>query len=66
MGKYSNDLIVGELYRPPNTNATTFLVDYELLLSKLNSNKIIIEIDQHLDYLKIHTHNATSNFFDFN
>ncbi len=62
------NLIIGELYRVPNTDQNVFLEQYRQLLEKANveNKNIIIGTDQNLDYLKVHTHNTTATFLEMN
>lgn len=61
----TSNVLVGEIYRVPNTSERNFLEDYEKIISKVPHNTII-GMDQNLDYLKIDTHNNTRKFFDLN
>ena len=60
-------LIVGSLYRPPNTDVKEFLSDYSTLtrLIKNTKNKsCIIGLDHNLDLLKHHLHPNTQLFME--
>ena len=54
--KGSRPIIIGEVYRVPNSSCHNSITNYELITDKLqNENKeIIIGTDQHFDYLNIH------------
>ena len=55
----SSELIIGSLYRPPNTLEKEFLQYYNTLcdlLSKTWSKECIIGLDHNLDLLKHHKH----------
>ena len=60
----SKNMIVGGIYRPPNTNTIKFNNDLEIILSKISSeNKIsYIAGDFNLDLLKETLHNPTETF----
>ena len=52
-------LIVGSLYRAPNTNQTDFLNDYKKLIKSLKEipeSEIVLGMDHNLDFLKSHIH----------
>ena len=59
-------IIVGSLYRPPNTNETEFLSYFKNLLEVLGREKseFIIGLDHNLDLLKAHKHATTRKFID--
>ena len=61
-------LLVGSLYRVPNTNQLGFLKDYKELVHKLkNTNsEVILGMDHNLDFLKSHLHKNTQNFINYN
>jgi len=56
------NIVVGEIYRLPNTDEQFFLDKYEEITQKINSeNKdIVIGTDKNLDYLKLNEHVNTS------
>jgi exonuclease III len=58
--------IIGEIYRIPDANAQLSLDRYITILNKLqqSTKPIIIGTDQNFDYLKIHTHQITSDLLD--
>ncbi len=62
----SQKLIIGEIYRVPNTNTNQSLEYYESIMNKLSNykNDIIIGTDQNFDLLKIDSHNKTSELLD--
>ena len=52
-----NSVIIGEMYRVPNTSVQLSLERYEQIMSKLTGTKpVIIGTDQNFDFLKIGTH----------
>jgi hypothetical protein len=62
-----HNLIIGEIYRIPNTPAQLSLNRYEDSLNKILVNKshdIIIGTDQNFDYLKISDHKNTADLFN--
>ena len=64
----SRKLVVGEIYRVPNTNEKDFINDYESILEKVNEEKsdILIGTDQNLDLLKYKSHTNTAQFMNLN
>ena len=61
-------LLVGSLYRVPNTNQRGFLKDYKELIHNLKStnSEVILGMDHNLDFLKSHLHENTLNFINCN
>jgi hypothetical protein len=58
-------LIVGEIYRIPNTNINDSLQRYELTVNKLlHCKNIILGTDQNLDYLKLDSHKGTETLLE--
>ena len=59
---------VSSLYRPPNTNATEFNIEYEKYINKLKSTKLdtVIGLDHNLDLLNMEKHKPTQEFFNMN
>ena len=59
-------VIVGEIYRVPNTPIQSFLTKYKLITNKITKeNKTTITgTDQNLDYLKITNRKQTEEFFE--
>ena len=60
------NILLGSLYRPPNTNDTEFLTYFDNIVSKLESMKLdyVIGLDHNLDLLKAHKHRSTRKFVD--
>ena len=61
--------LVSLMYRPPNSNAQTFLASYNSLIcamKKENPKGIIIGLDHNLDFLKADKHQATNDFIQGN
>ena len=61
-------LLVGSLYRVPNTNQLGFLKNYKELVHKLKStnSEVILGMDHNLDFLKSHLHENTQSFINYN
>ena len=61
-------LLIGSLYRVPNSNQQLFLKDYKELIYKLKSSKcdIILGMDHNLDFLKSHIRENTQCFINYN
>ena len=60
-------LIVGSIYRPPNTNAKSFTTDFTKYVRKLHKIKgadIVIGLDHNLDLLKKDQHPNTHAFLE--
>jgi hypothetical protein len=66
--KRKTNIIVGEIYRVPNTSEAFSLKEYNKLLQIINeeNKEIIIGTDQNLDYLKTEMHENTSKMLDIN
>ena len=63
------NILLVSAYRPPNTNARTFLTEYKKLLDKLKKQKdheIVIGLDHNLDLLKCHLNQPTNDFLELN
>ena len=54
------------MYRPPNTNASTFGQVFGRIIrkTKRNCKDIIIGLDHNMDFLKSHTHGPTTDFIE--
>ena len=65
MSKTGN-IIVGSLYRPPNTDELVFLefIKRTLDISKSEKKEIILGMDHNLDLLQSHRHQNTEKFLD--
>ena len=63
-------IMLGSLYRPPNTNDTKFVDEYNNLLSKLykesKSKRLVLGMDHNLDFLKHSIHKRTQDFIELN
>ena len=62
------NLIIGEIYRVPNTSQRDFIEEYESLVSKVNLEKkgLVIGTDQNLDLIKLNDDNIIKEFIDVN
>ena len=66
---HNKPIIIGSIYRPPNTNAKEFNTQYNEILKTLSKEKnkeIIIGMDHNLDLLKSNNHIETQKFMDIN
>ncbi len=63
---HEKNVIVGEIYRPPNTNEKSSIERYDRVQSKISSanNEVIIGTDQNIDYMKINQNKNVSDLFD--
>jgi len=61
-------LVIGELYKPPNTKVNPFIENYRKLIETVDKEKkdIVIGTDQNLDLLNVHRHKPTSEFLELN
>ena len=61
-------IIIGEIYRPPNTNIVDFNNKYSSLLDKIKHEKksLIIGSDQNINLIKANDHPSTQEFLDIN
>ena len=58
-------MLVGEIYRVPNTDPVVAIERYDNILDKIkNVHNVIIGMDQNLDLLKVNTHKHTSDFLN--
>ena len=63
-GNHDN-MLVGSIYRPPNTNVCDFIDSYQVLGEKLHKFKnVLIGLDHNLDLLKNSTHSLTQQFLE--
>ena len=63
------NIIVGSMYRPPNSKEKEFLKDYKELmekLKKLKDKELVIGMDHNMDFLKSSKHTNTQAFLDYN
>ena len=61
--------IVSSMYCPPNSDTSTFLASYNLLICAMKKERprgIIIGLDHNLDFLKSDKHQATNDFIQNN
>ena len=60
-----DNMLVGSIYRAPNTNVGDFIDSYQVLGEKLHKYKnILIGLDHNLDLLKNSTHSLTQRFLE--
>ena len=67
--KSGEKCIISSMYRPPNSDTSTFLASYNPLVCAMKKEKpkgIIIGLDHNLDFLKADKHNATNDFIQSN
>ena len=63
------NVILGSIYRPPNTNLEKFMVEYKSSLewlSKLKNKEIILGMDHNINFLKHDVHSQTQEFIETN
>ena len=63
----SYNVIIGSLYRPPNTDIDKFLTEYNDTLERIGSEKnkeVILGMDHNLDLLKQTSHKKTQAFVE--
>ena len=61
--------MVSSMYRPPNSDTSTFLASYNSLICAMKKERprgIIIGLDHNLDFLKSNKHQATNDFIQNN
>ena len=60
-----HNLLVGSIYRPPNTSVSDFTDSYQILCEKLHKYKhVLIGLDHNLDLLKTSTHSLMQQFLE--
>ena len=62
-------IVVGSIYRPPNTNASLYNTEYGNILcslKKLNAKSIILGMDYNMDLLHCNKHQKTEDFVQIN
>ena len=67
--KSNPPIIVGSIYRPPNTRGKDFNEQYQDIIRQLNEEnkkEIILGMDHNLDLLKAMVHKTTQYFLDIN
>ena len=60
------NILIGALYRPPNTSEKQFLKSYKRIVTKLSKQKLphLIGLDHNMDLLKIERHEPTAQFME--
>ncbi len=63
---FGREIIIGEVYRTPNTPEKISVERYETILDKLRGTKknVIIGTDQNFDYLKLDIHSNTQDLLN--
>ena len=64
-----DNLLVGSLYRPPNTDIEKFIEEYNDVMCKIkkkNYTYTVLGMDHNLDFLKCHIHKGTEKFIQTN
>ena len=66
IGQKKKNIIVGIIYRPPNSKLNEFLSDLDLVRGKISSkNKLVFLMgDWNLNLINHHCHKVTSDFLD--
>ena len=64
--KSTRDIIVGVIYRKPNTDVKSFVHEMSNLLSLLQQTNKVVYImgDYNINLLNVHTHISTADFID--
>ena len=60
-------ILIGSIYRPPNTNSNEFLKVFKEIIKNVRVEKnksVIMGMDHNLDLLKHHIHNNTQKFLE--
>ena len=62
------NIVVGSLYRPPNTSCVKFVNEYENLIKTLKhaDTHLVLGMDHNSDLLKASVHNSTQRFIEVN
>ncbi len=62
----NKSIIVGEIYRPPNTNEKEAISRYDQIMSSIckTNNDVIIGTDQNFDFMKINQNTNVSDLLD--
>ena len=64
-----NNVILGSIYRPPNTNLDKFMAEYKNSLeqlTKLKNKEIILGMDHNINLLRHDVHPRTQDFIELN
>ena len=66
INKSGKNIIVGGVYRVPNTDETLLIENYKSIFNKIKNERkeLIIGTDQNLDFLKLNSHFGTNKLFD--
>ena len=63
---WNSNLVIGSLYRPPNTNVTNFQEKLQIIIKTVQKERkqLILGLDHNLDLLKEAQHTPTHNFLE--
>ena len=68
IAKNGKKIVIGSLYRAPNSSTEPFTLHLQNTVDSIHSEKgnksVILGMDHNMDLLKCHTHHATSKFLD--
>ena len=61
-------MVLGSIYRPPNTNPNKFNDENCMVVTQLKkeSQNVVIGLDHNMDFLKSHKHESTQEFINHN
>ena len=61
-------MVLGSIYRPPNTDAKKFNEEYCIIITKLKqeSQNVVIGLDHNMDFLKSNKHENTQELINQN
>ena len=59
------NIIIGSIYRPPNTNQKEFLKQFDTYVDSINSNlEVVLGMDHNMDFLKSEQNTGTQQFMN--
>ena len=67
--KQKKTIVIGSLYRPPNTKPNKFISQYKKMIHNIQRDKhkeIVLGMDHNLNLLKTQIHKDTQEFMDMN
>ena len=61
-------VVLGSIYRPPNTDQKKFNEEYHMIITQLKKEcqNVVIRLDHNMDFLKSSKHESTQDFIDQN